>query len=156
MSRIQARMHSASRVAIAALAFAACRSPAGPPRPAARYIVTESPIALGIGSVGLCVAIDPADPQGVWWWEPGGSGCSSRSTGPGVFPAERARVFRSQRQGTIEVQFRIQLIQAPTLPVAAFRDVALTFDGANISVPATGAQATAGRRNDLEIPEAVR
>lgn len=36
-----------------------------------RYIVTTAPIAVRVGhSVGLCIAVDPADPQGVWWWEP--------------------------------------------------------------------------------------
>jgi hypothetical protein len=49
-----------------------------------RYIVTAEPINIGIGSARFCVATDPTDSQGVWWWEPGPKGCSSRSTGPAV------------------------------------------------------------------------
>jgi hypothetical protein len=37
---------------------------------APRYVVTASPIDVRVGS-GLCVAVDPSDPKGVWWWHPG-------------------------------------------------------------------------------------
>jgi hypothetical protein len=52
-----------------------------------RYVVTASPIDVRVGS-GLCVAVDPSDPKGVWWWQPG-EDCSSRSTGPMVLLLKR-------------------------------------------------------------------
>jgi len=88
--------------------LAGCRS-APPPVP--RYIVTATPLPL-LGSspraTGFCVAVDPNDPKGVWWWEPGRTGCTSRSTGPDVFPALDARVARSSSP-VIDVSFGIQL-----------------------------------------------
>ena len=62
------------------------------PQSTDRYVVTASPIKVGVVSGALCIAVDVHDQQGVWWWEPGRSGCSSRSTGPGVFHAEQAKV----------------------------------------------------------------
>jgi len=56
-----------------------------------RYVVTASPINVGVVSGALCIAVDAHDQQGVWWWQPGKSGCSSRSTGPGVLHAEQAK-----------------------------------------------------------------
>jgi hypothetical protein len=47
--------------------------------PEPRYLVSERPIDVGLGPWGLCVALDPLDRQRVWWWEPGASGCRSRS-----------------------------------------------------------------------------
>ena len=57
-------------------------------QPLPRYVVTASPIDVSLGPSGVCVAVDPLDRRGVWWWEPGASGCASRSTGPGVFHAD--------------------------------------------------------------------
>ena len=34
--------------------------------------MTSSAIDVGVGP-GLCIAIDPRDPRGAWWWEPGAS-----------------------------------------------------------------------------------
>src|SRR5687768_9132925 len=71
-----------------------CRVASPPQSVTPRYQVTASPIDVGNG-IRLCVAIDPADSQGVWWWGPGASGCASRSTGPGVFRADQATVSQS-------------------------------------------------------------
>jgi hypothetical protein len=46
----------------------------------AEYIVTLDPIKIDSAPGGICVAIDPADPAGVWWWGPGRSGCTTRNT----------------------------------------------------------------------------
>jgi len=51
-----------------------------------RYVVTAAPLGVGVPAK-LCLAVDPADVQGVWWCEPGTNGCANRSTGPGVFKA---------------------------------------------------------------------
>jgi hypothetical protein len=64
----------------------ACRPASQPRLSAPRYVVTESPIDVGRG-IRLCIAVDPADHRGMWWWQPGATGCDSRSTGPGLFHA---------------------------------------------------------------------
>lgn len=137
--------------ALAALLLAAsviaCRSSA-PPVP--RYIVTATPIdILGTGHPGFCVAVDPTDAQGVWWWEPGRSGCSSRSTGPTVFRADRATVAAAKPSGEIEVHFQIALQVSPP------RDVNLVIQDATLRVGASGARVATERRNDLEVPPDV-
>jgi len=33
-----------------------------------RYLVTASPINVGVVSGALCIAVDAHDQQGVWWW----------------------------------------------------------------------------------------
>jgi hypothetical protein len=32
------------------------------------YIVTKSPVDVGMASHGLCVAVDETDPHGISWW----------------------------------------------------------------------------------------
>jgi hypothetical protein len=130
-------------LAVLPLVAVACRSALVP-----RYILTTAPIDVGVRGGGLCVAVDPADRQGVWWWEPGESGCSSRSTGPGVFRADDATVVARTESATIEVRFRMGL-QA-TMP--SFVDVRLAIQDGNMLAAATGARVTTVRRNDLEVP----
>lgn len=133
------------------LATVACRSV--PPTSAriSHYIVTTAPIDVGVAHSGLCVAVDPADPQGVWWWQPGRSGCSSRSTGPGVFHATEATVVARTESAGIEARFRVPLHGGPGLP--NFVEVHLTIQGRNMLAASTGARVTTERRNDLNVPE---
>jgi hypothetical protein len=121
----------------------ACRSALVP-----RYILTTAPLDVGVRGGGLCVAVDPADPKGVWWWEPGESGCSSRSTGPGVFRADDATVVAQTGSAKIEVRFRIGLHS--TMP--SFADVRLAIQDGDMLTTATGARVTTVRRSDLEVP----
>jgi hypothetical protein len=150
-------MKSARILSVGALAGAtvACAA-AGPATTPARYVVTAAPIDIGIRLARFCVAVDPADAQGVWWWEPGASGCSSRSTGPTVFHAEAASVSNSGSGGTIDVRFRVPLIQGPNSADPDHKDVRLVLEGARVRVPATGADVSTVRRSDLELPERVR
>src|SRR2546423_13623010 len=69
---------------VIALAFPATSVAGAVAIQSSAYIVTVEPISVhrGPGS-GLCVAIDPADPTGVWWWGAGRSGCATRNTLPG-------------------------------------------------------------------------
>ena len=69
--------------AIIALALQASSVPAALRLQRSVYVVTSDPISVHPGPGGLCVAIDPADPTGIWWWGPGRSGCASRNTMPG-------------------------------------------------------------------------
>jgi hypothetical protein len=96
------------------VAFGACRPAflrdATPPR----FVVSAEPLRLiDVRHPGVCVAVDTTDPKGVWWWEPGLSGCSSRSTGPDVFAADDAGVARRPDTLHLDVRFRLQLIAVP-------------------------------------------
>ena len=139
--------------ALLGLALFACGSMLQKPAPA-RYIVTTAPLGVAGVSSGLCVAVDPTDPQGIWWWEPGRSGCSSRSTGPGVFRAEHATVTAPSQSGAVEARFRLQLIvssRSTTMP--DFAEVGLVLqDGTMRAIP-SAARVPTERRSDLEIPE---
>src|SRR5262245_9071485 len=131
------------------LAPVGCRSTPS----SARYIVTTSPLGVRPSSQGLCVAIDSTDPQGVWWWEPGRSGCSSRSTGPGVFRADNGTVGAPSPSGAREVRFRLQLIAGPRSTTPEFADVELVLQDSGIRALASGALVPTERRSNLEIPE---
>jgi hypothetical protein len=77
-----------------------------------RYVVTGGPIRVHAGPGGLCVAIDPVDPTGIWWWGPGRSGCTSRDTETHENATGIAALFRavnanvsSDPSGTVHVRF---------------------------------------------------
>jgi len=116
-----------------------------------RYIVTAEPIHLGVPSNALCIAVDPQNPQGVWWWEPGTAGCSNRSTGPGVFDAERVTVTRTSPFGRIEFGFRMGLHSRPLVD-PPFVDIALVVDEKGMGPPNSQVRVPVEERNDLDIP----
>jgi catechol 2,3-dioxygenase-like lactoylglutathione lyase family enzyme len=113
-----------------------------------RYLVTSSAIDVGVGT-GLCVAVDPHDPQGVWWWQPGASGCTSRSTGPTVFHADQAAVSRSAPPEVTSVAFRLGLISR----TPSFLDIRLAIEDGRMRSLDTGAAVALQRRGDLDVPE---
>src|SRR5262245_4468688 len=119
-----------------------------------RYLTTEKPIAAGVPP-GLCLAVDPTDPRGVWWWEPGltsrgyDSDCASRSTGPDLFPADQARVTQATKNGPVNVSFRLQT-HSETRP---YVDVRLVIEGGRMRGPGPNASVAVVGRNDLNIPE---
>jgi hypothetical protein len=133
------------RVCLIALVSVACGACAVPAPGPARYIVNAAPLSMLPACSRLCVAVDPNDARGVWWWEPGKSGCSSRSTGPTVFPAERAEVRHAP--DAIDVQFEIPLQSGNPLPIK------LTIAQDGIRNDASGERVPIARRNDLDIPE---
>jgi hypothetical protein len=110
--------------------------------------VTQNTIDVGEG-IGLCIAVDPVDPQGVWWWMPGASGCSSRSSGPGVVHAEQATVTRAKPQASTALSFRLGTHSA-TRP---FIDVRLIVEDGRMWALETGAQVSLETRGNLEVPE---
>ena len=115
-----------------------------PARPG--YIVTSSPFYfLGTRHPGFCIAVDPADTKGVWWWEPGKSGCASRSTGPTVFPADRASVIKTSDR--VAVQFEVQLQVSDPLRVT------LTLDDEGMRREPSGERVAVERRRELDMPE---
>jgi hypothetical protein len=119
-----------------------------------RYVVTADALDLGLGAGNFCVAVDLGDPQGVWWWERGASGCSSRSTGPGVFHADSPAI--SHARGEFVVRFRIPLITGPGSRTPDHKEIQLILSDGRIRVPATGADVATVQRNDLKIPERVQ
>jgi len=134
-------MRSAVLVLLILVPIAGCRSS----QP--RYIVSTTPMLfIDPRHPGLCVAVDPTDAKGVWWWEPGRSGCSSRSTGPNPFPAAAARVARTT-SGTLDVSFEIQLMRAGP------RVVRLEVTDREMREAATGLNSRTERRATLDIPE---
>jgi hypothetical protein len=133
----------------------ACRSA---PRSTAvpRFIVSEAPLGLfDVRHPGVCVAVDPSDPKGVWWWEPGRSGCSSRSTGPNVFPADDATVVSRPDTADVYVRFRMQLIVAPGWTGDTFREFRLVLRHGRMEVVGSTASVSTARRRDLALPESV-
>jgi hypothetical protein len=118
------------------------------------YVMTASPIQVGIGS-GLCVAVDLNDPRGVWWWQPG-SDCSKRTTGPGVFPGDQAVVTRGPDAGTADIRFRVQVHRAPNSPEPPYVDVRLALKDGRLGSPGTDNWVATITRRDLEIPEMWR
>jgi hypothetical protein len=112
------------------------------------YFVTKTPVDVGMASHGLCVAVDNADPHGIFWWEPGRGGeCATRSSS--LMPGDRASVSRAP-SGSIDVRFRLGLISREP---NAYIDVALMIDGETMR-GMSGARVPIVRRNDLKIPEA--
>jgi hypothetical protein len=112
-----------------------------------RYIVTVTPVdALG-GGWGLCIAVDPTDTQGVWWWQPGPSGCASRITGPTVFRADRAHVRVSAISSSISASFTLQLHNGS-------RDVNLALQDSEMLIADSGMRVPTEHRADLDIPPA--
>jgi hypothetical protein len=113
-----------------------------------RYIVTVTPIDVGVSPSGLCVAVDPKDQHGLWWWEPGHGVCSSRSSGPGLFHAEDAIVSQAARSGPVALSFRLGT-HSQTRP---FVDVRLTVDEHEMRSLDTDSHVAVKRRNALDIP----
>ena len=132
-----------------AVAAAGCRRTAT--AIAGRYVVTSTPLAVGLADdKGLCIAVDPDDPRGVWWWEPSASGCGRRSTGPGLFHADEALVSRSTETEAFTVAFRLPLHSAKPPSVL---DVRLVVEGGTMRTLDYRSTVDVHRRRDLNVPE---
>jgi hypothetical protein len=113
-----------------------------------RYVVTAAPLGVGVPAK-LCLAVDPADVHGVWWWESGKNGCANRSTGPGVFTADSATVSRNN--GAIEAAFRLPL--HAKVGERDSLDVRLTIEGGQMRSSTSVEGVPVTTRRDLDIPE---
>jgi hypothetical protein len=110
-----------------------------------RYIVTSTPLKLiDPAHPGLCIAIDPNDRKGVWWWDAGRSGCTDRSSS--TMAADRASVARATA-GTVDASFQVGLVSGRNLQVRLE-----AFDG-RIRDTISGLTVPAERRATLELPE---
>ena len=137
-----------SGLLVLAFFLTACRSISPSHAHLPRYLATVTPIEVGLGTLGLCIAVDPLDQHGVWWWEPGASGCATRSTGPGVFHADEATIS-TMKPGPTAVGFRLQT-HSSTRP---FIDVRLLMEGNSMRAVQSGARVALQRRSDLDVPE---
>jgi hypothetical protein len=126
----------------------ACRATSRPQPSAPRYLVTESPIDVGRG-IGLCIAVDPADQRGIWWWGPGATGCDSRSTGPGLFHADEATVSQSTGSAPLTLGFRLGTHSASR----PFVDVRLVVEAGRMRAVESGERVFVQRRTTLDVPE---
>ena len=113
-----------------------------------RYTVTATPLDV-VGGLLLCIAVDRTEANGVWWWQPGPSGCASRITGPTVFKADRAQVGTSADSKSIYASFTLQLYSGN-------RDVKLVLKGSEMRITDSGLRVSTQHRADLEIPPAFR
>lgn len=126
-----------------AFAILACRSSSS-----ARYLVTSSPIDVGLG-IRLCVALDLHDEKGLWLWGEGASGCGSRSTGPGLFQGEQTKVTRPRgtQPGTAAFRLGTHSAERPYI------DVKLLVEGTILHALETNDRVALEDRDDLAIPE---
>jgi hypothetical protein len=110
-----------------------------------RYIATSTPIdVLGIAELKFCIAVDPGDAQGAWTWEPGPSGCSTRSTGPTVFHAVDAAV--RTESGIVKVHFVVPMMIGDPRPVE------LTIQDGKMQAGVSGDTVVTERRATLNVP----
>lgn len=147
---------NAIMIAIAALMAAmpsGCTSKPSELPSAARYWVTMAPLNLGVGTLGYCVAVRPDVSDGVWWWSPGRSGCSTRSTGPAPFHPDGASVVPDPDDGRTDVRFRLGQISAPRSGGPEFVDIHLVLEGGYLSKPDSGERVRVEPRQELEVPE---
>jgi hypothetical protein len=145
---LTSELRRACLILLAAGALLGWRSASQQQSPLSPYLVTESPIDIGDG-IRLCVAVDTKNQDGVWWWEPGRSGCTSRSTGPGVFHAERAKVSTAAPTGPTTIGFRLGTHSA-TRP---FIDVRLEVADGTMRALESRARVSLRRSQDLDVPE---
>ena len=109
------------------------------------YIVTSTPLKLiDPAHPGLCIAIDPKDPKGIWWWDAGRSGCTDRSSS--TMAAGRASVTPATT-GAVHASFQVGLMSGENLQVRLE-----AFDG-RIRDTISGLSVPAERRATLEVPE---
>ncbi len=123
------------------LAIAGCKSLAPDPP---RYIVTKSPFDwIGPRHPGICVAVDPADPKGVWWWDSGRDGCRSASSS--VMPGGYGKVT-PMASGAHEIHFEIGMMSGGPMQID------LRLDETGLRRLPAGAPAPVERRASLELP----
>ena len=113
-----------------------------------RYLLTTSEIdAFGIRGLSLCFAVEPDNPQGVWWWDQGRDGCGNRASS--VMQGYRGRVIR-QPSGAVEATLEVPLKSGES-PI-----VRLVFSDGTVRVVGTGATVSTMRRGKLDMPEKLK
>ena len=127
-------------VAIAVVMFVASPHAARQSKQPRYYFTTEP---LEIKEFRQCVAVEPANPTGVWVYSPGQRGCGSRTSGPDLYHPDGATVVSADPAVTV-VRFRLQR-RFPPPPTATFggvwvdaeltvRDGYMSTDGSRVRV----------------------
>jgi hypothetical protein len=126
------------------------------PSTTSRYLVTTTSLSLFDSGPKLCIGIDPTDPTGVWWWQEGQSGCSTRSTGPDVFPAQYGTVTTGSDQMSINVHFRLAMHVGDPLEVRlTIRGGRMFVSGADVPDTGQDVGGVAVERRDGLVPPFV-
>ena len=133
---------------VVALGALACQSTLQPRPSGSQYLFTERAIDVGEG-IAICIAVDPGDPEGVWWWTPGETGCTSRSSGPGLVHADQATVSRGSTATPKTVSFRLGTHSATRPSI----DVRLVVQDGRMRAVESGAQVKLQTRGNLDVPE---
>ena len=134
---------------VAALSGTACAT-----RPAApEFIVTAEPLDVGVVGSKLCIALDVHTKDGVWWWQPGASGCDSRSTGPNLFRGESAAINTWHMARGHSAEFQLQRIMPPDATESPLAVVRIVSREGKMTAVATTATVPTVVRRDLDIPE---
>ena len=111
------------------------------------YIASVEPVNVGLDQK-ICIAAAPRTRDGIWWWEPGPSGCTTRSTGPDVFHAEQATIT-SPSTDRFVLAFRL----ATHSTSRPFLDVKLVVEKGEMRSSESGPPVPVYRRGNLNIPE---
>jgi hypothetical protein len=149
MSHIVGGLRSSRFLVVLAIVLAACRAELFSQTSSPRYLVTATPIEVGLGNLALCIAVDPLDQHGVWWWEPGATDCATRSTGPDVFHGDEATVSATMPGGATALAFRLQT-HSSTRP---YVDVHLMLEGSHMRALQSGKRVLIQPLRNLDIPE---
>jgi hypothetical protein len=113
----------------------------------ARYVVTASPIdALGIRQLRFCIAVEPSNPQGVWYWHPVRSDCSTPASRSSLIQGHRAKVML-QASGAIEASFEVPMQSGDS------RQVEIVFSDGTVRASPTGDSVATVWRQELETKE---
>jgi hypothetical protein len=126
-----------------------CKSPTLPSA-GGGYIITSAPIDTGVTAPALCIAVNTAEPAGVWWWQPGHKGCETRSSGPGLFRGIQVAVTAGT-SSQLEVRFQLKVISVQH-PSGELVEVALVLEDQSMRAQASGARVPTHRRSNLVIP----
>jgi hypothetical protein len=119
------------------------------------FIVSAKPLDVGIVHP-VCIAVDVNAEDGVWWWQPGASGCDSRSTGPTVFHADAAKVRGWHMSRGYSAEFQVQLMGPRHSTQERIARISLVLRDGTMTAVASRATVPTVVRKDLEIPEKVR
>jgi hypothetical protein len=115
------------------------------------YLVTKSPLDVGVRSLRLCIAVRNSD---LWWWQGGRNGCETRTGN--VVQADRVMITTTQTDKRFTFALPPAVVPESTNGDGATVTVLLHADGEALSsVGPNGviAQAAIVERPNVNIPQ---